>query len=493
MRVNEIPQGILPEKNALFYGGRWHEPKSARYEETINPAYNEVLRKVPVAEADDVDAAVQAAQAAFHEWSNLKPTQRADYLRRAASVIRENAAELAVLDALNNGNPISSLAHDAEFAANGIEYFAGLATEVKGETLPMGPGHLNYTVREPLGVVARIVAYNHPLMFAALRIAAPLAAGNTVVVKSSDQAPLSIIRLAELIGDIFPAGVVNFLCGGKECGEALSQHPLVKKITLIGGVPTGKAVMKSASESLKPVLLELGGKNALIAYPDADPEKLVEGIIGGMNFTWSGQSCGSTSRVFLHATIYDNILDEVARRLPQRHRPGIPTDPNTTMGSLISQAQLDKVKHYVASALDEGARLVVGGRQPEDSPLKDGFFFEPTIFADMNPEMRLAQEEVFGPIMSVFKWSDEDDLFAQVNSVDYGLTGSIWTENLTTAHKAASRMQTGYIWVNNVSQHFLGAPFGGIKQSGIGREECFEELLEFTQIKNVNIKLDASR
>jgi len=490
MRVNEIPCGILPEKNALFYGGAWHKPKSGRYEETINPAYNEVLQTAPVAGADDVDAAVQAAQAAFYDWSILKPTQRAEYLRKAASVLRENAYELAQLDALNNGNPVSSLAHDAGFAANGIEYFAGLATEIKGETIPMGPGNLNYTVREPLGVVARIVAYNHPLMFAALRIAAPLAAGNTVVVKSPDQAPLSIIRLAELIGDIFPAGVVNFLCGGKECGEALSVHPLVRKITLIGGVPTGKAVMRNASQGLKPVLLELGGKNALIAYPDADPEKLVEGIIGGMNYTWSGQSCGSTSRVFLHESIHDKILDEVAKRLPQRHRPGIPTDPKTTMGSLISRAQLEKVQSYVSSALEEGARLVTGGKQPNDPALKDGFFFEPTIFADMKPHMRLANEEVFGPVMSVFKWDDEVDLFTQVNSVDYGLTGSIWTESLVTAHRAASRMHTGYIWINNVSQHFLGAPFGGVKQSGIGREECFEELLEFTYVKNINVKLD---
>lgn len=490
MRVNEIPCGILPEKNALFYGGAWHKPKSGRYEETINPAYNEVLQTAPVAGADDVDAAVQAAQAAFYDWSILKPTQRAEYLRKAASVLRENAYELAQLDALNNGNPVSSLAHDAGFAANGIEYFAGLATEIKGETIPMGPGNLNYTVREPLGVVARIVAYNHPLMFAALRIAAPLAAGNTVVVKSPDQAPLSIIRLAELIGDIFPAGVVNFLCGGKECGEALSVHPLVRKITLIGGVPTGKAVMRNASQGLKPVLLELGGKNALIAYPDADPEKLVEGIIGGMNYTWSGQSCGSTSRVFLHESIHDKILDEVAKRLPQRHRPGIPTDLKTTMGSLISRAQLEKVQSYVSSALEEGARLVTGGKQPNDPALKDGFFFEPTIFADMKPHMRLANEEVFGPVMSVFKWDDEVDLFTQVNSVDYGLTGSIWTESLVTAHRAASRMHTGYIWINNVSQHFLGAPFGGVKQSGIGREECFEELLEFTYVKNINVKLD---
>ncbi|WP_326542740.1 aldehyde dehydrogenase family protein [Pseudorhodoferax sp.] len=489
MRAHEIPAGILPEHRALFYGGAWHEPRSGRYADTLNPAYNEAITQAPVAGADDVDAAVRAADAAFPAWARVLPVERGHLLRQAAAVLREQAWPLAQLDALNNGNPVSILAHDAAFAAQGIEYFAGLATEVKGETLPMGEGHLNYTVREPLGVVARIVAYNHPLMFAALRIAAPLAAGNTVVVKSPDQAPLSIIRLAELIGGIFPPGVVNFLCGGRDCGEALASHPLVRKITLIGGVPTGKAVMKSAADGLKPVLLELGGKNALVAYPDADQDKLVQGIVAGMNFSWSGQSCGSTSRVFLHASLHDQVLARVAELLPRKHRPGIPTDPATTMGALVSAAQREKVEGFVRSALEEGARLVVGGRRPDDPALQQGFFFEPTVFADMQPHMRLAREEVFGPIVSVFRWDDEDRLWQDVNAVDFGLTGSIWTQSLDTAHRAARRIHTGYVWINNTSQHFIGAPFGGVKHSGIGREECFEELLEFTYTKNVNLKL----
>jgi betaine-aldehyde dehydrogenase len=488
MRTHEIPPGILPSHRALFYGGDWHEPQSGRYAETVNPAYDEVLCSVAGAGTADVGAAVEAAQAAFPAWAALRPTERARYLRQAAALLREHALPLAQLDALNNGNPVSILAHDAGFAADALDYFAGLATEVKGETIPMGDGNLNYTVQEPLGVIARIVAYNHPLMFAAARLAAPLATGNTVVIKSPDQAPLSMLRLAELVGSLFPAGVVNFLPGGAECGEALARHPLVRKITLIGGVATGKAVMKTAADDLKPVLLELGGKNALIAYPDADFDKLVDGIIGGMNFTWSGQSCGSTSRVFLHESIHDRVLDRVAALLPQRHKPGIPTDPATTMGSLVSRAQLEKVQGFVDSATAEGARLVCGGKQPQDPLLKDGFFFEPTVFADVQPHMRLAREEVFGPIVSIFKWRDEDALFDAVNGVPFGLTGSIWTSSLDTAHRAARRIQTGYVWINNVSQHFLGAPFGGVKHSGIGREECFSELLEFTYTKNINLK-----
>ena len=489
MRTKDIPDGILPQHRKLYYGGGWHAPKSGAYGDTINPAYNEVITQAPIADATDVDAAVRAAHRAFPGWAAIPPAERGRYLRRAASVLREHAMPLAQLDALNNGNPVSALALDAGFAAECLDYFAGLAAEIKGETIPMGDGNLNYTIQEPLGVVARIVAYNHPLMFAAARLAAPLAAGNTIVVKAPDQAPLSILRLAELVGDIFPPGVVNFLCGGRECGDAMGRHPLVRKVTLIGGVPTGKAVMKTAAEHLKPVLLELGGKNALIAYPDANIDRLVDGIIGGMNFTWSGQSCGSTSRVFLHEAIHDQVLEKVIRLLPERHKPGIPTDPNTTMGSLVSLAQLQKVEHYVRIAHEDGGRLVCGGNRPNSPALKDGFFFEATVFADMHPDMRLAREEVFGPVMSVFKWTDEDVLFNQVNGVDFGLTGSIWTQDLNTAHRAAKRIQTGYVWINNASQHFMGAPFGGVKQSGIGREECFAELLEFTTTKNVNIKL----
>ena len=489
MRAKDIPAGILPTQKGLYYGGAWHAPKAGVYLDTINPTYNEAITTAPVADADDVDAAVKAAHAAFPAWAATTPIERGRYLRKAAAVLREYAIPLAQLDSLNNGNPVSALAMDAGFAADALEYFAGLATEIKGETIPMGDGNFNYTLQQPLGVVGRIVAYNHPFMFAAAKMAAPLAAGNTVVVKSPDQAPLSILRLAELVGDIFPPGVINFLCGGRACGDAMGRHPLVQKITLIGGVPTGKAVMKTAADNLKPVLLELGGKNALVAYPDADIDKLVSGIIGGMNFTWSGQSCGSTSRVFLHESIHDQVLEKVVKLLPERHKPGIPTDPKTTMGSLVSKAQLEKVKRYVEVGLEDGGRLVCGGKQPTDPALKDGFFFEATVFADMKQTMRLAQEEVFGPVMSVFKWTDEELMWQDVNSVDFGLTGSIWTQNLNTAHRAAQRIYTGYVWINNSSQHFVGAPFGGVKQSGIGREECFAELLEFTYTKNVNLKL----
>ena len=479
----------MPTHLDLYYGGAWHAPRSGNYVDTIDPAKDAPIARVAHADEQDADAAIRAAHRAFRAWSAMRPLERAERLRAAAAILRDNAEALAMLDAMNTGNPVAQMVADAKIAAQGIEYFAGLVTELKGDTIPMGPGLFNYTLREPLGVVSRIVAYNHPLMFAAVKIGAPLAAGNTIVVKAPEQAPLSALRMAELIGDVFPPGVLNVLAGGKACGQTMSTHPLVRKVTLIGSVPTGKAIMRAAADTLKPVLLELGGKNALIVYPDADVERAVAGAVRGMNFTWAGQSCGSTSRVFVHESIHDRVLDGIVQTVRRDHKPGLPTDWSTTMGCLVSRAQLDKVMGFVKSGRDEGARLVTGGKQPDDPALAKGYFVEPTVFADVRPDMRLAREEVFGPILSVFEWSDEDAMFDAVNAVEYGLTCSIWTRDLVTAHRAAARVEAGYVWINHSSAHFHGAPFGGYKQSGIGREESFEELVEFTQIKNVNVNL----
>jgi betaine-aldehyde dehydrogenase len=483
------PERVLPAHRDLYYGGAWHAPRAGHYADTIDPGLDSVLAAVAEADATDVDAAVRAAHAAFPEWRNFKPQQRAVAMRAAAAILRANAEELAMLDALNTGNPVAEMVSDARVAAGAHEYFAGLASEAKGVTLPMGPDHLNYTLREPLGVVARIVAYNHPLMFAAAKIAAPLAAGNTVVVKAAGQAPLSALRMAELIGGCFPPGVLNVLAGDRTCGEALSTHPLVRKVTLIGSVPTGKAIMRAAADTLKPVLLELGGKNALIAYADADVEVVADGVVRGMNFTWAGQSCGSTSRAFLHDAIHDRVLERVVALIRERHRPGPPTDFATTMGPLGSRAQFEKVLRYIGYAHEDGARLVTGGKHPDDPRLARGFFVEPTVFADVTPAMRIAREEIFGPVLAVLRWNDEDALFRDVNAVDYGLSAAIFTRDIGTAHRAAARVEAGFVWINQAGPHFPGAPFGGVKQSGIGREESLEELHEFTQIKNVNVRL----
>lgn len=478
---------VLPQHRDLYYGGAWHKPRGG-YVDTINPATGESLGPCAEANAADVDAAVQAAHQAFRSWRATKPLERAAALKKIAVVLRDHADELAMLDAANCGNPVKEMASDARIAAGQIEHFAGLVTELKGETIPMGDGVVNMTVREPIGVCARITAYNHPLMFVAAKMGAPLAAGNTVVMKPPPQAPLSAYRMAELLDGILPPGVLNVVSGGRDCGEAMVTHPLTPVVTLIGSVPTGRAIAKGGADRLKRVLLELGGKNALIVYPDADVARAIDGAVRGMNFTWCGQSCGSTSRLFIHESLYDQVLAGVVEAA-KRYRPGIPTEMETTMGAIVSQAQLDKIMTYVELGRKEGARLVAGGKRPDDPRLANGFFVEPTIFADVTMQMRIAREEIFGPVLSVIKWRDEEEMFEQVNSVEYGLTGSIYTTSLANAHRAASRIEAGFVWVNNSSYHFPGVPFGGVKQSGNVREEAIDELFAFTQTKNINITL----
>ena len=489
MNIHAQPNPVsLPEHRDLFYGGGWHVPAKNKRMGTINPSTGESLGEVGWGDAEDVDLAVKAAYRGFQTWRALKPLERAKILREAAQLIRKHGRELALIDSANCGNPIREMVRDAEFGATSIEFFAGLATEIKGDTIPMGSDALNYTVREPLGVVVRVNAYNHPFLFATMKIGAPLIAGNSIVIKPPEQAPLSTLRLAEIIGALFPEGVFNVICGGRDCGQALVTHPRVAKVALIGSVPTGKAILKSTADTMKKVTLELGGKNALIAFPDADPADVASAAVRGMNFTWCGQSCGSTSRAFLHESIYDRVLEKITAAV-SAIKPGLPTDDATEMGCLVSKAQLEKVMGYIAAGQADGATLVTGGKKPADPKLANGFFLEPAVFAGVTPQMRIAKEEIFGPVLSVFKWRDENEMFEAVNAVDYGLTASIWTKDLKTAHRAAARVEVGFVWINTVGAHFLGAPFGGYKQSGMGREESADELLEYTQIKNVNVAL----
>ncbi|HEV2039988.1 MAG TPA: aldehyde dehydrogenase family protein [Casimicrobiaceae bacterium] len=478
----------LPDHRTLYYGGAWHEPCSGRFDETLNPSTGQPLARVAVGNAADVDAAVAAAARGFAEWRAILPLERGRILRRMAEVLRQNAAELAMIDAANCGNPVHEMTSDALIAAAQLDFFAGLVTEMKGASIPMGPDVVNFSVREPIGVVARIVPFNHPFMFAAGKSAAPLAAGNSIVMKPPDQAPLSALRLAELVEGLLPAGVFNVVPGNRETGAALASHPGVGMVAIIGSVAAGRAVMRAASETVKPLLLELGGKNALIAYADADPDEVAAAAVGGMNFTWCGQSCGSTSRAFVHAAIHDAVLARVKSRVAA-FKPGLATDPATTMGAIVSASQLDRVLSYIEAARQEGAHLLHGGKRPSDPALDGGFFVEPTVFVDVTSAMKIAREEIFGPVLAILKWSDEASMMDEVNAVDYGLTCSIWTNDLSVAHRTAMKVQAGYVWINEVGKHFLGAPFGGVKQSGFGREECLGEMLSFTQEKNIHVRL----
>jgi betaine-aldehyde dehydrogenase len=478
----------LPKQRNLYYGGAWHPPVSGDSIEMFNPATGESLGRVAEPAAEDVGRAVAAARAGFLEWRQVAPLERAAILRQLAQVIRDHARELALIDSVDGGNPFKEMVGDAAVAATQIVYFAGLVTEMKGASIPMGPDRLNFSVREPLGVVARIIPFNHPFMFAGGKSAAPLAAGNTIIIKPPDQAPLSTLRLAELAGDLFPKGVFNVVPGGRAVGAALAAHPGVNKVALIGSVNAGRAVVAAGADTLKQVLLELGGKNALIAFADADPDEVAAAAVAGMNFTWCGQSCGSTSRAFIHEAIHDAVVDRIAKHC-EHYRPGLPDDPATTMGAIVSQVQFDRVMGYIESAKAEGATLIHGGGAPDAPELKNGWFIEPTVFAGVTPNMRIAREEIFGPVLAVLKWSEEATVIEQANAVEYGLTCAIWTNDLHAAHRTAAAVDAGYVWINDVGRHFLGAPFGGVKQSGIGREECLEELLAFTREKNIHVRL----
>lgn len=484
--MDEAVSAALPRRRGLYIDGAWEDARGGA-SITYNPGKGTELGSVAEANAEDVERAVAAAHRAFLSWRKTRPLERAALLKRVAAVLRENAEELALLDSANCGNPVRAMTRDVLDGAALIDYFAGLAIEAKGEVMPVGEGKLNLTLQEPYGVCVRILAYNHPLMFAAGKLAAPLVTGNTVILKPPPQAPLSVIRMMELIDGILPPGVLSLVTGGLECGRALVSHPLTRVVGLVGSVPAGRAAAVSAAEGLKHTALELGGKNALVAYPDADIERTVAGAISGMNFAWCGQSCGSTSRLFVHEDIHDEVLNGVIDKITS-FRPGIPTELSTTMGAIISAAQLGKIKGYIEVGRNE-ADLVYGGTTPAEVELRGGNYINPTVFADVDMSKRIAREEIFGPVISVIKWSDEDKMFCDVNAVEYGLTASIFTTNLRNAHHASRQVESGYVWVNDAGPHILGAPFGGYKMSGIGREEAFSELYSFTQTKNVNITL----
>ena len=488
--ADKSPDPRLPRHRDLYFGGAWHS--GARTLAVTSPSTGESLGTTVEATADDVNRAVVAACEAFLRWRDVPAQERASAIRRASAILRQNADELAWLEAVDTGNPFQAMRFDVEISANYMDYFAGLVTEIKGDTIPIGAGTLNYTLREPLGVVVRIGAFNHPLLFTAGKCGAPLAAGNTLIVKPAEQTPLSSLRIAELWEGVFPPGVFNIVTGGRDTGSALVAHPKVAKIGFIGSVTAGRAVMTGAGATLKALTLELGGKNALIACADASPADVADGVVRGMNFRYvTGQSCNSTSRVYLHADIHDAALAEIVKRVGAL-KVGLPTEPDNEVGCLSSKAQFDKTMSYIKLGIEGGARLAYGGKRPADPKLAQGFFVEPTVFADVTDDMRIAREEIFGPVVSILRWSDEDDLVARVNALDVGLTASIWTHDLDRAHRLASRVEAGYIWINGASTHYVGVPFGGYKQSGMGREESIEELLACTQIKNVNVTIRRS-
>ena len=442
--------------------------------------------RCPLADEHDVNRAVAAARAAFPAWAALPVTRRAECLRRLADAVDRNAGYLALLDAVDSGNAIAGMRGDMTWTADALRYFAGLVTEMKGETMSREPGHLNLTLRQPYGVVARINPFNHPFRFCAEKAASVLAAGNTVVIKGAEQAPLSSLKLGELCAEIFPPGVVNIVTGDGSTGSSLVRHRDVARVGFVGSVQTGRVVAREAAESLKEVTLELGGKNPIVIFPDADPAKAAALAVQAMNMNRQGQSCSSTSRVLVHRSLQERVsaeLVKVAAAIPV----GLPWLEDAEMGPIVSRPQYDRVLAYIASGREEGAELLTGGGPPPDPKLAEGFFIAPTVFDRVLPEMRIGSEEIFGPVMAIMSWSDFDEMIDVANGVMYGLTASLVTNDFGAAMRAAEQLQAGYVWINS-SGRYLGAPYGGWKQSGIGKEESFEELLSYTRVKNINMR-----
>jgi len=470
----------------LYIGGAWVAPERAESFASINPSSGEKLADVPAASEADVDRACRAAKSACGAWRRTPIKERARCLELLAQRILEHKDSLALIDAVDSGNAIAGMRGDMVWTADSLQYFAGLITEIKGETFSQGPRHLNFTRREPYGVVAKINPFNHPFRFCAEKAAAPLAAGNCVVIKGSEQAPLSSLKLGELCEGIFPPGVVNIITGDGRVGSALVRHADVRRVGFVGSIPTGRAIARDAAEGLKRVSLELGGKNPIIIFPDADPKLAAAAAVQGMNMNRQGQSCSSTSRVFVHRAVHDEVVAELVRRA-EALAIGMPWLEHNEVGPIVSARQFERIMGYIDAARAEGAQLVTGGGRPSDPDLQRGFFIAPTVFDAVTPAMRIAREEIFGPVMSVLAWTDVDTMLQQANDLEYGLTAAIVTNDLSRAMETAERIEAGYVWINSTGR-YLGAPYGGVKQSGIGQEECFDELLSYTQVKNVNLR-----
>lgn len=475
----------------MLVGGEWRESSSDSFSSIVDPSNNQVIAEVPKASREDAEAAVESARHAFDspEWRDMDPSKRGRILIKLTGLVRENSEELARLETLNEGKLLRESKGDVAWAARTFEYFAGLADKIEGETIPVPPKRLNYTLREPLGVTVHIVPWNYPIALASRSMAPALAAGNTIVVKPSETTPLTALKLGELATKAgVPKGVVNVVTGsGAEVGSELVSNPDVDGIIFTGSAETGKQVMQAAARNVTHVLLELGGKNPHIVFPDADLSKAVRSVKDGI-FTNAGQMCWAGSRAFIHESIYTNFVNElVAKTKVMRLGPGI--EETTEMGPVVSKARQETVLGYIKDGVAEGAKLLYGGKRPSDPKLQQGNFVEPTIFEDVTGEMKVGCDEIFGPVLSITKFQTVEEVVSMANETDYGLYGGIWTSNLKTAHDVASKLQVGVVAINEYLVTFPQTPFGGFKESGIGFEQGIRSLQYYTRTKNVSVNL----
>jgi acyl-CoA reductase-like NAD-dependent aldehyde dehydrogenase len=478
-------------RTQLFIGNQWRGSATGETIEVVDPATEEVVAHVPAAGRADLDAAVDAARAALDgPWGAMSARERGRLVWNIGERVLARADELARLETLHNGKPIfESRQIEIPAAAECFQYYAGWADKIHGETIPVKGNFLTYTLREPVGVVAAIVPWNFPLLLTAWKVAPALACGNTVIVKPASQTPLTALALAEIGAEAgLPAGVLNVLTGpGATLGRLIVEHPGIDKIAFTGDTSTGRDIMRGSADTLKRITLELGGKSPNIVLRDADLEAAVRGATTGI-FYGKGEVCAAGSRLLVDRAIKDAFVDRVAARA-KKMAPGDPMDPKTRLGAIASRRQLEADLRYIAIATREGATLVAGGARADIGTGK-GFFLQPTVFDGVTPEMTIAREEIFGPVLAVIDFADVDEAIAKANDSSYGLAAAVWTRDIKTAHRIARRLQAGTVWINTYNVYDTAAPFGGYKQSGFGREMSLHALEHYTQVKSVWVDLN---
>lgn len=480
----------------LFINGEWTEPSSGNYFKVIYPFNQKVVAEVAEAAPDDVERAIRAAREAFDDgpWRRMAASERSRLLWRLADLIESEAERLARLETLCNGKLYREMLGQLKVIPHYYRYFAGWADKILGDAkyLPDKPNVLNYTMREPYGVVSIIVPWNSPILLTTFSLAPALACGNTVIVKPSKNAPLGVLALGELFQRAgFPHGVFNIVTGPGSVGEMLAGHHSVDKVCFTGGTDTGIHVARITSSNLTRYVLELGGKSPQIVFEDCDVDTAVSGVVSGI-VAATGQTCVAGSRLLVQKGLYEEFLERL-REVFGRVRLGDPMDPQTQMGPVATRDQLEKILYYIESAKKEGARLVYGGERPSDPSLSDGFFILPTIFADVTPRMTIWREEIFGPVLAATSFETEEEAVKLANSVDYGLAAGIWTRDIYKAHRVARNVQAGTVWINMYRSLSYASPFGGFKKSGVGRELSVEAIREFTQVKSVWVELSGQR
>jgi aldehyde dehydrogenase (NAD+) len=478
-------------QNKLLINNEWRAAASGATMDVVNPATEEVIAQVPSAGGEDLDAAVNAARAALGgPWSAMSARERGRLVRKLGERLLERADEVARLETLHNGKPISESRNiEIPAAAECFEYYGGWSDKVMGETIPVKGNYLTYTLREPIGVVAAIVPWNFPLLLAAWKVAPALACGNTVILKPASQTPLTALALGEIAIEAgLPPGVLNVLTGpGSTLGQAIVEHPGIDKIAFTGDTSTGKGIMRGAAGTLKKITLELGGKSPNIVLPDADIEAAIRGATVGI-FYGKGEVCAAGSRLLVDKSIKVEFIDRLAARA-KKMVPGDPMDPKTRFGAVSSKKQLDTVLRYIESGKKEGATLVAGGARTDIGTGK-GYFVQPTVFADVQPAMTIAREEIFGPVLAAIEFADIDEAIARANDTPYGLAAGVWTRDIKKAHYIARKLQAGTVWINTYNVYDTAAPFGGYKQSGFGREMSAHALEHYTQVKSVWVDLN---